>query len=131
MYNQKNYDAAIDWFKKAVNAPYADGENSDGLIFNNIATAYTKINRLDLATAFYEGAISEGLVNENILLSLASTYLKDEVYYKAIATYEKIIKLYPSSGKAYFLRGKCYKLIGRFFEGDSDLQKAISLNYYG
>lgn len=123
------FDEAILSFNRALRAPFDGGENSDGLIYNNIATCYTKLQRHHDAIENYLKALDNGLFNEDVLFSLATSYHKTNDELKALEFYDKVVELNPYSGKAYYLRGKCNKRLGEFLKGNADLNESYSMGY--
>lgn len=130
-YQEKHFDMAITYFKMALRAPFDGGPNTDNLILNNIGTCYSVNNMHNEAIHYYKQAIENGLDNDDVLFSIATSYFKIGDFKTAIIFYNKVLDKNLNNGKGYYLRGKCYQKMGEFFKGNEDLGKAIALNYLG
>lgn len=120
---QQSYEMAVDLFKIA-----ADIEPKNPSVYNNLANAYLKLGKTDLALKYYDSVLSldgfhlDGLKNRAILLSSTRQYAK------ALADLAVAIKRYPRALDLYATIASIYIAQGSHSEALSAYKKALALD---
>jgi predicted O-linked N-acetylglucosamine transferase (SPINDLY family) len=122
-YGEKNYDAAINFIKQALQY------NPDNFYFhNNLGTAFKAIKQLDDAIIHYRKALQ---INPNFPDSYNNlgTALQGKRHIdEAITYYQKALQINPQYADAYFNLGTAYRAKGQFDEATLFYQKALKIN---
>src|SRR5262249_44705327 len=141
LYGQKQYDAAIDEYKKALEA---DPNNADVLV--NIGSAYQAKGDLQNALTAYQAALTknpnqtaaqEGKKNvqdaiQDKMLSdtskAADDLFKAGRYDEAIAKYKQLVQLNPNDAGSHFDLGASYQAKKDYDLAVTEYRMAISLD---
>jgi len=119
-YNEKNYDAAIENYTKAIELEEA------AIYYNNRGNAYYNKGNYDSAIEDYTKAI--GLTkNETYYNNRGNTYFKKDNYDSAIEDYSKAIGLAKNEAYLYKNRGNAQYTKKNYDAAIKDYTKAIEL----
>jgi tetratricopeptide (TPR) repeat protein len=139
--NQKQYDAAIDEYKKALEA---DPNNADILV--NIGSAYQQKGDLQNALTSYQAALSKApnnaaaqegkktvsdLIQDKMLgdtSKAADDLFKQGRYDEAIAKYKQLVQLNPQDAGSHFDLGASYQAKKDYDLAVTEYRMAISLD---
>lgn len=155
--NEKNFDAAINNYKRAIELypeygmPYANlgnvyknrGDFETALayyktalklnpkftdLYVNIGNVYYGMRDFETAFSYYRKASILNPNSSTIYTSLGNVYNERKDYDSAISYFKKAIALYPGSSETYYNLGNAYYNKDEFESAINYYQKAININ---
>ncbi|MBN1821787.1 MAG: tetratricopeptide repeat protein [Prolixibacteraceae bacterium] len=126
----KNYDKAIEYYKKAI-----ETDPKDAFPYNNLANVYRNRKEFEQASEFYQKAIEIDSKFVHPYNGLGNVFLEQKNYKKAIELFEKAIQVDPKYIFAYYNLGYTlyeseeYNKALECFEKYKDLTKSAP-DYY-
>jgi tetratricopeptide (TPR) repeat protein len=94
-YNISNYNAAIPFFKNAV-----EKDNSFYYAHRSLIACYEQTNQVDQAIDAYQACIKISPSDKGLVYNLSQTYIQQKKYDKAILWLRKALELDPTYAKA-------------------------------
>jgi tetratricopeptide (TPR) repeat protein len=94
------YDAAIEWFQKALAAVEGAGRKPTARQLTLVGLAYVSARRYDDAVAFMLEASADYPNDTTLLLNIAGCYRMTKQIDKAIEVYEKVLAIDPANADA-------------------------------
>ena len=125
-FKSHEYDKAIYWFLRAVDAGYGENFNL-GDVWFYVATSLSESGQMRQSLPFYDAALKD-----NPFYSYY--YNKTEAYIKlgemdhALQTANEMVARFPDKADAYFKRQQVYNLLGDRAKQKADLLKAHHLD---
>jgi len=155
--NKKEYDKAIESYKKAVEInpkkdkiyynmgiTYATLKEYDRAIgaykkaveinpkddkaYYNMGITYANIEEYDKAIEAYKKAVEINSKDDGAYNNMGSIYHDKEEYNKAIKAYKKAIEINPKNDKAYNNMGSAYDNKGEYNKAIEAYKKAVKIN---
>jgi len=97
------------------------------ILLNICGTAYSALNKFDLAIKLFEKSIDQKKNNPEAYNNLGIAYQKLEKHSLAIKSFEKALKYLPSFPEAHFNIGNSYRLLGKFKQAIEAYSKTIKI----
>jgi tetratricopeptide (TPR) repeat protein len=123
-YQQKNYQAAIDAYEKAL--PLAGGKNAT-IVLSRLAESYDKLHQYDQAVATYQKIIQASPDDADAYNNLGSVYAEMNKLPEAQQAFQKAATINPTrAGTYYFNLGAILYNQGKMDEALDAFKKAVA-----
>ena len=122
-YEQKEYEKAIEAYKKAIEI-----NPKDDSAYTNMGVAYRKQEEYEKAIEAYKKAIEINPKKDSAYTNMGNAYAEQKEYEKAIEAYKKAIEINPKDDSAYFNMGVAYTEQKEYEKAIEEYKKAIEIN---
>ncbi len=126
MFEQKEYEKAVDLCQKAVDLNSANSAKVSQLCLQEGVSLY-ELGDLNQAIDVLEVALHFNPHNVQAHLCLGNCYIKLQQYDKAQYHYEQVISITPQNGDAYYTLGVCYQKTNDLPRAKRSFEVAVKL----